>query len=76
MGEQGRLSGVLPGAVVQTGMVVQHLVSRRWPRAPRAPNVSQSFNWTSWSSGWPPAAVGGLLSGITPFKPGQAMAMA
>ena len=37
--------------VVQTGTLVQHLVSRRWPRPPRAPNVSQSFNWTSWAIG-------------------------
>jgi phosphatidate cytidylyltransferase len=63
--------------VVQTGTLVQHLVSRRWPRAPRAPNVSQSFNWTSWSIGVAAGSLlGGLLSGITPFKPGQAMAMA
>ena len=63
--------------VVQTGTLVQHLVSRRWPRPPRAPNVSQSFNWTSWSVGVATGSVlGGVLSGITPFKPGQAMAMA
>lgn len=63
--------------VVQTGTLVQHLVSRRWPRPPRAPNVSQSFNWTSWAIGVATGSVlGGLLAGITPFKPGQAMAMA
>jgi phosphatidate cytidylyltransferase len=63
--------------VVQVGMMAQHLVSRRWPRPPRAPNVSQSFNWTSWSVGVATGSVlGGVLSGITPFKPGQAMAMA
>jgi phosphatidate cytidylyltransferase len=63
--------------VVQVGMIAQHLVSRRWPRPPRAPNVSQSFNWTSWSVGVATGSVlGGVLSGITPFKPGQAMAMA
>jgi phosphatidate cytidylyltransferase len=63
--------------VVQTGTLIQHLVSRRWPRPPRAPNVSQSFNWTSWSVGVATGSVlGGVLSGITPFKPGQAMAMA
>jgi phosphatidate cytidylyltransferase len=39
--------------------------------------VSQSFNWTSWSIGVATGSVlGGVLSGITPFKPGQAMAMA
>ena len=63
--------------VVQTGTLVQHLVSRRWPRPPRAPNVSQSFNWTSWAIGLGAGVVlGAALSGITPFKPGQAMAMA
>ena len=63
--------------VVQTGTLVQHLVSRRWPRPPRAPNVSQSFNWTSWAAGVAAGVVlGAVLSGITPFKPGQAMAMA
>jgi len=63
--------------VVQTCMIVQHVVSRRIQRAPRAPNISQSFNWTSW--GWGVAVgslLGGLLAGITPFKPGQAFAMA
>lgn len=63
--------------VVQTGTLVQHLVSRRWPRPPRAPNVSQSFNWTSWSIGVLTGSVlGGLFAGITPFKPGQAVVMA
>jgi phosphatidate cytidylyltransferase len=63
--------------VVQTGTLVQHVVSRRWPRPPRAPNVSQSFNWTSWAIGVLTGSVlGGLLAGITPFKPGQAVAMA
>jgi phosphatidate cytidylyltransferase len=63
--------------VVQIGTLVQHVVSRRWPRPPRAPNVSQSFNWTSWAAGVAAGVVlGALLSGITPFKPGQAMAMA
>jgi len=62
---------------VQTGTLVQHLVSRRWPRPPHAPNVSQSFNWVSWASGVAAgSALGGLLSGITPFNPGQAIATA
>ena len=63
--------------VVQTGMIVQHLASRRWPRAPVAPAVSQSFHWLSWLVGVGVAGLlGGLLAGITPFKPGQALAMA
>jgi phosphatidate cytidylyltransferase len=63
--------------VVQTGTLVQHLVSRRWPRPPRAPNVSQSFNWTSWSDrrghGQP---VGWAAVRHHALQAGQAMAMA
>ena len=63
--------------VVQTCMVVQHLLGRRFPHKPVAPQVSQSFQWVSWLAG---VAVGGLVGGlltfITPFKPGQALAMA
>ena len=63
--------------VVQTCMVVQHLAQRRIKRAPRAPLVSDSFNWTSWSIGvLAGCLVGTLLAGITPFAPGQALAMA
>lgn len=62
--------------VVQTCMVVQHLVSRRLKRPPVAPEVSQSFNWHSWLIGIGAASVfGGLLAGITPFVPGQALAL-
>ena len=63
--------------VVQTCMVVQHLLGRRFPHKPVAPQVSQSFQWTSWlvgvAAGGP---AGGLLTFITPFKPGQALGMA
>ena len=63
--------------VVQAAMVTQHVVSRRFKRKPLAPEISASFNWTSWLAGM---ATGGLLgvvlTGITPFKPGQALAMA
>ena len=63
--------------VVQTCMLVQHLASRKLRRPPRAPNVSQSFNWPSWAIGVAVGGLlGGLLAGITPFKPGQALAMA
>ena len=63
--------------VVQTSMVVQHLVGRRWPRAPLAPNISSSFHLRSWLIGIVSGGiVGGLISGITPFKPGQALGMA
>ncbi|MBS0453707.1 MAG: phosphatidate cytidylyltransferase [Proteobacteria bacterium] len=64
-------------SVVQACMVVQHLLSRRLEREPFAPNVSRSFNWTTWAVGLVPAVVlGGLFSFITPFKIGQSMAMA
>ena len=63
--------------VVQTCMVVQHLLGRRFPHKPVAPQVSQSFQWASWLAG---VGVGGLvgtlLTFITPFKPGQALGMA
>ncbi len=63
--------------VVQTCMVVQHLVTRRLKRAPSAPAISKSFNWYSWALGMMVGSfVGGLFSFITPFKPGQALVMA
>ena len=62
---------------VQTCMIVQHLAQRRIKRAPRAPLVSLSFNWTTWAIGVAAGSlVGALLAGITPFAPGQALAMA
>ena len=62
---------------VQTCMVVQHLLGRRFPHKPVAPQVSQSFQWASWLAGVAVGGlVGGLLSFITPFKPGQALGMA
>ena len=63
--------------VVQTCMVVQHLLGRRFPHKPVAPRVSQSFQWVSWLAGVAVGGVvGGLLTFITPFKPGQALGMA
>jgi phosphatidate cytidylyltransferase len=63
--------------VVQVCMLTQHLAQRLIKRPPRAPLVSQSFTWTSWAIGVGVGGfVGGLLAGITPFKPGQALAMA
>jgi phosphatidate cytidylyltransferase len=63
--------------VVQTCMLVQHIVTRRLKRPPSAPQVSKSFNWYSWMLGMGVGSfAGGLLSFITPFKPGQALAMA
>jgi phosphatidate cytidylyltransferase len=63
--------------VVQTCMIVQHVATRRMKGAPSAPEVSKSFNWTSWLLGVIVGClVGASLSFITPFKPGQALAMA
>ena len=63
--------------VVQTCMLVQHLLGQRFPHKPVAPQVSQSFQWASWLAGVAAGGLaGGLLSFITPFKPGQALGMA
>lgn len=63
--------------VVQTCMLVQHLAARYWPRLPAVPGVSTSFSWLNWGIGLAAGALlGALLSGITPFAPGQALAMA
>ncbi|MFC5520489.1 phosphatidate cytidylyltransferase [Polaromonas jejuensis] len=63
--------------VVQGGMIVQHLVSRKLQRQPSAPHISKSFNWSSWLIAVIVASlVGGLMAGLTPFKPAQAVAMA
>ena len=63
--------------VVQSCMLVQHLANRRWPRQSSAPRVSKSFNWRTWALAVGVASlVGSVLSGLTPFKPGQAVAMA
>jgi phosphatidate cytidylyltransferase len=62
--------------VVQTCMLVQHLVAQRLNQ-PVAPAISESFHWRSWFAGLAAGGVlGALLSGITPFKPLPALAMA
>ncbi|TAG36200.1 MAG: phosphatidate cytidylyltransferase [Polaromonas sp.] len=62
--------------VVQSCMLVQHLVDGRWPRPPIAPRVSKTFNWTGWLIAVGAASlIGGVLSGLTPFQPAQAVAM-
>ena len=63
--------------VVQGGMIAQHLIGRKLNRAPSAPQVSKSFNWVSWLVALAVTGfVGGLMAGLTPFKPAQAVAMA
>ena len=62
--------------VVQVCMVVQYIAAHRLKRPASAPAISRSFNWTSWWIGVMVASlVGGLLAGITPFQPGQALAL-
>ena len=62
---------------VQICMVVQHVMQRWLKKKPRAPLISTSFTWTSFFIGVAAGGlVGGLLAGITPFKPGQALGMA
>ncbi|MBI5279492.1 MAG: phosphatidate cytidylyltransferase [Burkholderiales bacterium] len=63
--------------VVQSCMLVQHIVTRNLKRPPSIPEISQSFNWYPWALGMVVGSIlGGLMSFITPFKPGQALAMA
>ena len=63
--------------VVQTCMLAQHLAQRYRPGKAVAPQVSSSFSWLNWGIGMGAGALlGVLLSGITPFAPGQALAMA
>ena len=66
--------------VVQSCMLVQHLVDNRLKRKPMtllAPKISQTFNWTGWLIAVVVASlIGGLMSALTPFKPAQAVAMA
>ncbi len=63
--------------VVQTCMVVQHLLNRQSRRPASIPEVSRSFNWWSWLLGMAVGSVlGAVLSFITPFHPGEALVMA
>jgi phosphatidate cytidylyltransferase len=65
--------------VVQSCVLVQHLVSRQLmqpDKPPTLPAISQSFSWRAWWAGMISGSVlGGLLAGITPFVPGQAFAL-
>jgi phosphatidate cytidylyltransferase len=63
--------------VVQTCMVVQHLVTRRLRRPASLPGISGSFSWRPWGWGvFAGSVLGAVLSFITPFNPGQALAAA
>jgi phosphatidate cytidylyltransferase len=63
--------------VTATAQIVQEAASRRLRRRPIARQISRSFSWSAWGAGALAAAlVGALLYWITPFKVGQALAMA
>lgn len=63
--------------VVQSCMLVQYLVDKKFKRKPIAPQISSTFNWTGWLIAVVVASlIGGLMSALTPFKPAQAVAMA
>ena len=63
--------------VAATAQVVQELASRWLRRRPVARHISRSFSLRAWFIGAFVAAwVGALLYWITPFKAGQALAMA
>jgi phosphatidate cytidylyltransferase len=63
--------------VTATAQIVQEAASRRLRRRPIARQISRSFSPRVWINGAVAAAlVGGLLYWITPFKAGQALAMA
>jgi phosphatidate cytidylyltransferase len=63
--------------VVQTCMLVQHLSAHHLGQHPVAPAQGGSLHWRSWGTGLIAGGlVGALLSGLTPFKPLTALAMA
>ena len=68
-------------ATVQTGMLVEHFATRQLRRKSklqlRTPGISSSFSWRAWAAGVIAGGVlRGLLAGLTPFEPGQALGMA
>ncbi len=65
---------VMVAAVAQ---LVQELMSRWLRRRPVARRIDRSFSYRAWAAGTLAAGLAGaLLYWITPFKPGQALAMA
>lgn len=63
--------------VVACAQIVQELASRRLRARPLARQISRSFSLRAWLIGaFAAAFVGALLYWITPFKAGQAFAMA
>jgi phosphatidate cytidylyltransferase len=75
--DRGAFLVVFLVVVVVTAQQVQSYASRRLKSAPVAEAISASFSYRAWLIGaFTAAFVGGLLYWITPFKAGQAMAMA
>ena len=63
--------------VVQSCMVLQAYVARHYTLKPVAPRISASFSWRGALNGvLGGSVIGALLYWITPFKAGQAFAMA
>ena len=63
--------------VAAFAQIVQELASRHLRRRPVARHIDRSFSYRAWASGALAAGLlGGALYWITPFKPGQALAMA
>jgi phosphatidate cytidylyltransferase len=63
--------------VVQSSMLLQHLLTRYLERSPSVPAVSSSFNWYAWLLGMGlGSVVGAVFSFITPFRTWQAVIMA
>jgi phosphatidate cytidylyltransferase len=63
--------------VAATAQITQELASRRLRRRPLARLIDRDFSLPAWALGTASAALLGVaLSWITPFKPGQALAMA
>ena len=66
--------------VVQSCMLVQYLIDNKYKSKPAslvAPQISSTFNWTGWLIAVVAGGlIGGVMSGLTPFEPAQAIAMA
>ncbi len=78
-GYEGRGAFLLFFLVIVAGVaqVVQELASRWLRRRPVARQISRSFSWRAWLIGAFVAAwIGALMYWMTPFKAGQALAMA
>jgi len=75
--DRGAFLVVFLVVVVVTAQLVQEFASRRLRSAPVAQAISASFSYRAWLIGAGAAAViGAALFWITPFKAGQAAAMA